>query len=224
LYTADQIVEMVRRYANFAQDYPQLLPANIRAPDFIARFERDALGFLKHQTLVRRYLHRDPNYIALSHFNTNIDNAWFWRDAQGVLQCGLLDWQRARQMNLGYALWGGLCGASLDLWNHDLDDLLAFFIAELRAHGGPQLDLAELKRHIDLYAATMGLAGLFNAPAIVLQRLPEAATASSPLDPVFTRSEPARCFLHVFTAFMNLWEIHDFGASLDLVLERMAEG
>ena len=44
------------------------------------------------------------------------------------------------------------------------------------------------------------------------------------MDPVFARSEPARSFLHVFTAFMNLWEIHDFGASLDLVLARMGEG
>ena len=49
----------------------------------------------------------------------------------------------------------------------------------------------------------------------------EAANASGPLDPVFARCEPARCFLHVFTAFVNLWERHDFGASLELVLQRM---
>ena len=165
LYTQDQIIEMTRRYADFARDYPQLLPANIRAPDFIARFERDAIRFLKHQTIIRRYLHTNPDYIALSHFNTNIDNAWFWRDGFGVLQCGLFDWQRARQMNLGYALWGGFCAASLDLWNFELDNLLAFFLEELRAHGGPKLDLAEMRLNMDLYAATMGLAGLFNAPA-----------------------------------------------------------
>jgi hypothetical protein len=221
LYTEEQTVEMVQRYARFAESYPQLLPANVRTPEFIARFERGALNFLKHQTLVRRYLHRDPDYIAFSHFNTHIDNAWFWRDAQGRLQCGLMDWQRARQMNLGYALWGGLSGGSLKLFNDELDGLLGFFIEALHAYGGAKLDLAELKLHIDLYAATMVLAGMFNTPAIVLQRLPEAAEAAGPEDAVFAKSEAARSFLRVFTNFLNLWERHDFGKGLELVLARM---
>ncbi len=67
----------------------------------------------------------------------------------------------------------------------------------------------------DFYVATMGLAVLIEAPALVLSRLPEAAGASGPLDPVFRKNEIARGFLHVFTAFLNLWQSHDFGASLD---------
>jgi hypothetical protein len=169
---------------------------------------------------VKRYLHADHNFIALSHFNANIDNAWFWRDTQGVLQCGLLDWQRARQMNVAYALWGALCGTSLEIWDRHLDALLSLFADELHAHGGPRLEVAELRLHLGLYAATMVLAGLFDAPARMLGRLPEAADASGPLDPLFRRSEAARSFLHVFTVFLNLWETHDLGASLDAVLER----
>ena len=61
----------------------------------------------------------------MSHFNPNIDNAWFWRDASGALGCGLLDWGRVRQMNVAYALWGSLCGAGLDIWDTHLDELLA---------------------------------------------------------------------------------------------------
>src|SRR5207302_2501667 len=110
------------------------------------------------------------------------DNAWFWRDAAGELQCGLFDWQRGRQMNLAYALWGGLCGASLEIWDDHLDELLALFTDELHAQGGPKLDLGELKLHLHLYTATMGIAQLIEAPALVLSRLPEAAQASGPLD------------------------------------------
>jgi hypothetical protein len=212
--------EKVARYAAFAQSYPQLLPAHIATPEFIAVFERDALRFLRYERVVKHYLHSDREFIALCHFNAHIDNAWFWRDADGVLQCGLLDWQRARQMNVAYSLWGGLCGAGLDIWNNHLDELLDLFIAELQAHGGPKLDRAELTLHLNLYTAMIGLAGLINVPQIVLFRLPEATTAAGPLDPVFRKQESARSFLHIFTIFLNLWKAHDFGASLDLVLER----
>jgi hypothetical protein len=214
--------DRVARYAEFAELYPQLLPAHISSPEFIAKFEHDALRFLRHERDVKHYLHATDDFIALNHFNAHIDNAWFWRDAGGVLQCGLLDWQRARQMNVAYSLWGGLCGASLDIWDNHLDELLSLFIDELQAHGGPKLDVAELTLHLNLYAAMIGLAGLINAPYLVLFRLPEAATATGPHDPVFRKQESARSFLHIFTIFLNLWKAHDFGASLDLVLARGA--
>ena len=215
-----QLRKLVADYAAFAERCPKLLPTNIASPIFIARLERDALRFLRHETTMKRYMHTDRDFIALSHFNANIDNAWFWRDAGGVLQCGLLDWQRARQMNVAYALWGALCGASLEIWERHLDGLLTLFVHELHAQGGPALDVAELRLHLGLYAATMMLAGLFDAPARILACLPEAAGACGPLDPVFRRSEAARSFLHVFTVFLNLWETHDLGASLDIVLDR----
>src|SRR6202020_824086 len=110
----------VARYAAFAARGPRLLPAHIRAPEFIAQFARDAICVLRKQRDIKKFMHADPAYIALSHFNAHIDNAWFWRDGSGTLQCGLLDWQRGRQMNVAYALWGALCGAGLDIWNDHL--------------------------------------------------------------------------------------------------------
>jgi hypothetical protein len=215
-----QLRELVARYGEFAASCPQLLPSHLAAPQFIARLEHEAVRFLRHEPAVKRFLHADRNFIALCHYNANIDNAWFWRDPTGALQCGLLDWGRVRQMNVAYALWGSLCAASLDIWDRHLEELLALFTEELHARGGPRLDVAELKLHMDLYAATMGLAVLIQAPALLLSRLPEAAAAHGPLDPVLRKNETARSFLHVFTAFLNLWQTHDFGASLDRLLER----
>ena len=205
----------VRRYAAFAARCPRLLPAHIAAPAFIARLEDEAVRFLRHEARIKRFLHADRTFIALCHYNANIDNAWFWRDASGALGCGLLDWGRVRQMNVAYALWGSLCGAGLEIWDDHLEELLTLFTAELEAHGGPRLDAAELELHLDFYVATMGLATLMEAPALVLSRLPEAAAAHGPLDPIFLKDDVARGFLHVFTAFLHLWQTHDFGARLD---------
>jgi hypothetical protein len=213
-----QLRELLARYAEFAASCPPLLPSNITTPEFISKLERESVRFLRHETIIKRFLHADRNFIALCHYNANIDNAWFWRNHSGVLQCGLLDWGRVRQMNVAYALWGSLCAAGLEIWDEHLDELLALFTGELHAHGGPLLDVADLRLHLHFYAAMMGLAVLIQAPTLVLSRLPAAANAYGPLDPVFRQDEVARGFLHVFTTFLNLWQTDDFGASLERLL------
>jgi hypothetical protein len=215
-----QLRERIVRYGSFVASCPQLVPSHLRSSSFIGQLERDAVRLLQHEATVKRFLYSSSDFIALCHWNTHIDNAWFWRDASGVLQCGLLDWGMVRQMNVGYGLWGGLCGASLEIWNRHLDELLQLFINELHENGGPQLDLEELKLHLDLSTAMLCLALMMDAPALVLSRLPEAAHASGPIDPVMHKNEMARSFLHVFTAFLNLWQKNDFGAALDKVLVR----
>jgi hypothetical protein len=57
-------------------------------------------------------------------------NAWFWRDPRGGLECGLLDWGRAGQMNVASALYGSLSGGEPDIWNDHLDALLTLFAEE----------------------------------------------------------------------------------------------
>ena len=207
-------------YADFARRCPQLLPAPIADPAFIASFERQALRVLDHEEAIKRFLHADDSLIALCHWNAQIDNAWFWRDPDGVLQCGLIDWGRVRQMNLAYALWGCLVGADLAIWERHLDELLALFVAEFTSHGGPDMDMAKLKLSLQLYAATIGLAGIMIAPERILLRLPEAEFAAGPGDPVIRAHEEARCFLHILTIFLSQWRSQDFGASLDRMLAK----
>jgi hypothetical protein len=209
-----QVRELVAQYAAFAASVPQLLPANIRTPSFIAQLESDAVRFLHRAPAIKRFLQADLDFIALCHYNANIDNAWFWRDASGALHCGLLDWGRVRQMNVAYALWGSLCGAPMEVWDNHLDELLDVFIREVQTHGGPRFDRAELKLRLDFYVAMIGLSMMMNVPALVLSRLPEVASATSPLDPIMHKNEVARSFLHVFTNFLNLWQTHEFGTKL----------
>ena len=210
----------VERYAAFAARCPRLLPAHVRSPEFMAQFARDAVRVLRHERSIKQFMHADPTYIALSHFNAHIDNAWFWRDASGALQCGLLDWQRGRQMNVAYALWGALCAAGLDIWNDHLDELLRLFIAEFAAHGGPSLDPERLELYMHLYAATMGLAGLIVMPAVVCSKLPNPEAASGPQDSMVLDNEAARSFLHVFTVLLNLWQSPKFRMNLERTLGR----
>jgi hypothetical protein len=213
-----QLRERVAAYADFARRCPQLLPADVAEPQFIARLETEAVRVLRHEAAIRRFLNADRDLVALCHWNTNIDNAWFWRDAAGVMQCGLLDWGMVRQMNLAYGIWGGFCGAEPRIWNARIDELLALFAETLAAEGGPRIAPATLKLHLDLTVATLGLAMLIDCPALALSRLPEVVDAKGPLDPILFRDEVVRGFLHVFTAFLNVWRHTDVSASLDRML------
>jgi hypothetical protein len=220
LFDEPRLHLFVSRYADFALKCPQLLPANIATASFIAKLDRDIGLFLKHERTIKRFQQSNRDFIALIHWNANIDNAWFWRDASGALQCGLMDWGHVNQMNVAFALWGCLCGAPLEIWDRHLDQLLALFVAELHEHGGPRLDVDELELHLQLYVAMMGVSYLIQSPSRILARLPEAATASGTLDPIFRKNETARNQLHIMTAMLNYWQTRDFGASLDRLLQR----
>jgi hypothetical protein len=223
-FTAEELLAQIARFCELADLAPQLFPAEVIEPEFIARFTAQALSFLENQEAVWRFLHADADYIALCHWNANIDNAWFWRDEAGALNCGLIDWGGVGQLNVVYALWGCLLAAPRNLWDNDLGSLLWLFSEELSRCGGPRLTVGGLRLHLDLYVAVIGLAKAIVAPDRILFRLPDAMHATGPRDPIFDKSPPARNFLHVFTNFINLWRRHDFGRSLDAMLARSGEG
>ncbi|PRC49142.1 hypothetical protein C6A85_76245, partial [Mycobacterium sp. ITM-2017-0098] len=113
----------------------------------------------------------DQDYVALCHWNANVDNAWFWRDG-GRLECGLLDWGCVGEMNLAMALWGAMCSAETSMWDEHFPVLLSHFIAEYGAAGGPRLDPSVLREHVMAYVAIMGTAWLLDVPGYLLKLLP----------------------------------------------------
>ena len=219
-WSAAELAERIARYADFVEACRRLFPEEVRAPDFWTRLKAEAPRFLEHQQAIKRFLHKDDDYIALCHWNANIDNGWFWRDGAGALHCGLMDWGRVRQLNLAFALWGCLNGAPLWVWSDRLDELLDHFVDELQRHGGPRLDRNRLRLYMDLYVATMGLAFLIEAPMRILRYLPEAPAMTGPLDPRLLACERARNQRHISSLFLWLWHRHDFSASLDAILEQ----
>ena len=222
LYNEDELRAVLRYCAEFAAHCPQLLPAEVRSPEFVERMERDAFRIREHEAMIQRFLGGNPDLIALCHWNAHIDNAWFWRDLTGTLHCGLIDWGRVNQITMGAALWGCLSAAHHDIWEHHLDELLALFATEYHEHGGARIAAEELELHLMLHVASMGVARVLAFPEIVLFRLPEAATAASARDQIFLRSDPARNCLHIYTVFLRLWRTRDFGASLDRLLKRVS--
>ena len=219
-HDARQLRNRVARYADFCERFPQLLPANIRAPAFLARLADEVPRFLAHEHAIKRWLYSQPDLIVFCHWNANIDNAWFWRDDSGALHCGLIDWGRVGQMNAASALWGSLSGAETAIWDDHLGELLELFVAEFHAAGGPLLDHAALQLNMEMLVALLGICWLLDTVPLILRAIPGLETAKDRFDERLLASELARTQLHMLTTFMNMWERLDVGRSLDALLER----
>ncbi|MGO4442043.1 hypothetical protein AB4Z42_01665 [Mycobacterium sp. 2YAF39] len=213
-YSVAQLQRRVDRFAELATAQPGLLPANLRSPDFISRLRLEVVRFGEDENAIWDWLSADPDYVALCHWNANVDNAWFWR-RDGDLECGLMDWGCAGQMNVAMAIWGAMCSAETELWDDHLDGLLDVFVKEFTAAGGPALTSAVVKQHLMLYAAIMGLAWLLDVPSYLLRLLPDRV--EDRFDPQIADNEQARSRLLMMTNFLNLWETSDFVGALDAV-------
>ena len=135
---AGRLLRRVDRLADFATTHPGLLPDNVRSPAFLADLASALPALLEREPAVWEELRNSPDLVALCHWNANVDNAWFWRDDAGALQCGLMDWGCVGRMNVAMAIWGAMCSAETDLWDHHLDELLTCFADEYHARWRPR--------------------------------------------------------------------------------------
>lgn len=214
---AGRLERRLARLAEFIGAHPGLVPDGVGTPDFLARLAEEAPRLARHEDAVADHLAADSDYVALCHWNANIDNAWFWREAGGTLRCGLMDWGCVGQMNLGMALWGAMSGAENEMWDAHLDDLLALFIAEFERCGGPRLEPDRLRRHTLLYAAVMGVAWLLDVPALIRKRFDH--TPSDRTDPRIRGDEGVRAPLQMLSNLLLLWQRNPLGDLLDEALD-----
>jgi hypothetical protein len=212
-HSAAALQQKIEALSAFARRYPGLLPDNIRAPEFLERLAIEAQQFLAQELAIKRFLNLKTEFIALSHWNANVDNAWFCKVADGTYEAGLLDWGSVGQMNIAQAFYGVLCAAEVPFWNAHKDQLLALFASEYQRNGGPAIDVSELDFHLQLYVAMLGLAWMITAPEIIESQAVDLSGITSREDPRIKSNFLARAQLQLMTVFLNAWQAGDFGAA-----------
>jgi hypothetical protein len=207
----EKLIQRANRMFDFVERYPELFAANVRAPGLREQFIRDIPDLAAAEGRIREILYGNPEFIAFAHWNANIDNCWFWRDADGVLQCGFLDWANAGQISVAQSVSGAISGAEPFIWNEHLDELLSVFIQEYAVQGGPQLSLDELRLHILLIVAVSGVARAMGAPVAVQRDIEDLDAVESYQDDRFRQHENARIQLHMMTKMLNVWQTQKLG-------------
>ncbi|GAB3101439.1 hypothetical protein G8770_14490 [Aestuariicella hydrocarbonica] len=207
----EKLIQRAVRMFEFINRHPQLFPDNIRARDFHQQFLSDIPFVIAAEKHIKEILHSNPDFIALCHWNANIDNCWFWRDAEGILQCGLMDWAMVGQISIAQAIQGVISGAEPPIWDHHLDEILQVFVDEYSACGGPLLNVNEIRRHILLSLAVTGVSYFMSAPVAITREISDLEPVQSYQDESFQQHENARIQLHMMTRMLNVWQTRKLG-------------
>jgi len=217
------LAKRLHRLAEFIRQFPRLVPPHVADAEFLESFCADALAAAGQQSEMAAFLHANPDIIALCHMNANIDNAWFWREADSTLRSGLIDWGSVGQMSVAGSIWGCIGAAEPEFHDAHLDDLLDAFVTEYADAGGPLLDRDELALHLEMHVMLSAL-HMTTAPPAILREIPDPAVAADRYDPIFSVNETARVQLKVTVSLLNMWSRRDLGRHLgpDATWRRLA--
>merc|ERR1719510_2258542 len=94
----------------------------------------------------------DPNYCAIGHVNLNADNAYYWRDEAGKLDCGVIDWGGFGENCLGHKMWWCFNCADFEQVQHHLDEYIDIFVTTFQQSGGPQIRKEVMRMQVFLTA------------------------------------------------------------------------
>lgn len=114
----------------------------------------------------------DDDYCAIMHGNMNADNTWFWRDEEGKLQIGALDWGGLGKVAFGPKLWWSYYASEIEMLDEHLQDLLSSFAETYSQEGGPTLDMQQLRRDMMLAALDQAV-GILGALPMIYRVIPK---------------------------------------------------
>lgn len=223
-YTRDELHEGVARYADFAERHPRLLPPEIRSAGFVDRLlDEGARANERHQAIRDARQDGYQQLFAFCHWNANIDNAWFWRDEDGTLRCGLMDWGNVGQINMANALTSALMFAEPEMVIAHGDRLLDRFADAFEDAGADPLDRENLARQFALNLVVDGLRLPLDRVALIERRVPDLATAADRSDPRIADDEFARTQLHILRWALSRWQALDVHGLIDHTIGSRAE-
>ena len=213
-YTPAQLQGKLDKLLSFAETYPGLLPAELASMHFLRRFAVEAPLVLEHEVAIRSHLNKQADYVALCHWNCNVDNAWFWTDDQNELQAGLLDWGSVGQMNVAQAFYGMTCSAEPAFLRRHSRELLQLFVAEYERNGGPAIRLEQLLLSYKLSVAVLGIAWILDAPSLVESQIPDLKCVPDRHDPRLKGNFLARAQLQLLVVLLDTWLFEDIGEAM----------
>jgi len=146
---------MTKYFRQFVDEVaPHIWPKKVQSKTFLDHFEKHMDMVASASQLISQFTYADPLYVGFGHANGNTDNAYFYRNAEGVMECGMLDWGQSGYMAYAqeFLMAFGSCLGEM-LAEYD-DRLVRAFADAYHETGAPPLDAEELIVHFRLTNAS----------------------------------------------------------------------
>jgi len=177
-------------------------------PNFVTALMNCVKDISSYDRDVTAYFSMFPEYISLQHPNLNADNAFFWWNANGQMDCGIFDWDGAGPNNVCQVMTGSLTGAEApEQDEHDVH-WLKCFRDEYYRESGIRLDLSEMRRqwHLTYCIYLIHLGMQFNSAVFVQTPKAEWDTITSLWDERAVGKWNVRCY--TFMADLAMKYLH----------------
>jgi hypothetical protein len=136
----------------FSETAKVIYPEYVVTEAFQEKFLKTMMKLQAYNVEIDVWKNADDTYVALGHQNLNLDNAYFWRDSEGKLDCGLFDWGGFGELSVMHKLWWCINCSDFDEVKKNLDDYVGQFVTKYQEHGGPAIDKEMLRRGMLLTA------------------------------------------------------------------------
>merc|ERR1712187_528690 len=91
-----------------------------------------------------------PEYYSLLHPNAQVDNAFYWKNAAGEVQCGLLDFGGVYSGSIPNCLGNGWMGAEPEVMEEHEEKLVQIFVDEYAKATGFRFDCKDIHTGLKL--------------------------------------------------------------------------
>jgi len=136
---------MAKLFRQFVKDVaPQIWPTKVKTKTFLDRLEQRMDRLSQGAVAANNYMYSDPLYIGLGHANGNTDNAYFWRNAAGEMECGLFDWGQTGWMSFASMFNNSLTSCLGEVIAEYDDRFIQTFVDTYHETGAPQVDVDEV--------------------------------------------------------------------------------
>mmetsp|Transcript_46658 Transcript_46658/g.137858 ORF Transcript_46658/g.137858 Transcript_46658/m.137858 type:complete len:614 (+) Transcript_46658:87-1928(+) len=129
-----------------------LYPSYCSDPAFIQKFRTTMMTMAAYSAELNFWKNSNPDYVALTHQNLNVDNAYFWRNAEGQLELGVFDWGNLGASGVGHKMWWWVYCSDFEVFQANLDRWIEAFAAAYKEAGGPAVDKDVLRMQTILSA------------------------------------------------------------------------
>jgi len=191
--TAKMFIELGLEYMSWAH---VMLPKECLTPEFKKRFKHEAEELCKYAGVINFVITKClPELNVLVHPNLQIDNAFYWKNEDGKIEAGLLDWGSVYHANVINAVASNWHAGELEVMDEHEDKLCDFLVDELLAAGGECCG-KDMFRMLQRLARGVQCPGFFANISKLLQVLPKARwkEVTGRKDPLIQRLFLARCY------------------------------
>ena len=210
-----RLKDNIKKLRVFITQMPQLFMDALRSSKFLNEFDRTAMLVQRNEGEITAYLTAQREMIALCHWNLNIDNAWFWRDASRQLDCGVLDWGGVAQMNIAHSFFGMVSAADPAFLAAHEESLMAYFLEQYRLHGGPTVDPVVFERCVRLATAVKGIAWMLDGFLEICPDLLALGDVKDCRDGRINDTFKLRAAVQMFMTFFTSWQRSNMGRVLE---------